>query len=481
MMHPRTTVLLGGLVAASGAGCASDAERRAFDRWTRLDTAHFVDRPAAETRAGAMAVPQTAGDADVVVAVDAGPLTLDAMVAHALRHNPRVRAAFERWKAAIEEVPQARALPDPQVGIALMIDEVDAGGDYMGERYSIQQMFPWFGKLAAREGVALEAARAAERRYEAERLATAARVRQAYHEHRLSLRSIEIAGQNRGLLEQVEGLSRAMLRTGQASQPQVLRAQMELAELDAQLESLVDLARATAADLNAAVGRPAATRVTVDAAEAFPSPDIDPGALSRRLARGSAELAAMRADAAEQRASLVSTRRDRWPDVMLGVSYGRGTQDRLAMMDGGGADEVEVMASVTLPLWPSRYDAAERQSLARFAAATGDLVDRTLTLDAELTRAVYRFRDARRRQALYADTLLPSARQAQSAVLAAYRAGDPVAGSFTELIDAHRVLLEFELAEVRAAVEAQQALAEIELLIGGPIDDARPGMEPDDE
>src|SRR5437879_6936661 len=49
----------------------------------------------------------------------AEPLRVDALVAEALKQNPEIEAARQRWRAAQERAPQARALDDPEFKIEL--------------------------------------------------------------------------------------------------------------------------------------------------------------------------------------------------------------------------------------------------------------------------------------------------------------------------------------------------------------------------
>jgi outer membrane protein TolC len=67
---------------------------------------------------------------------------------------------------------------------------------------------------------------------------------------------------------------------------------------------------------------------------------------------------------------------------------------------------------------------------------------------------------------LYGDTLLPKARESLKATEAAFRAGR---ASFTDLVDAERVLLEFQLSQERALASYAQRLAELEMLVGSAI------------
>ncbi len=46
-------------------------------------------------------------------------------LAYAALNNPGLEAAFNRWKAALEEVPQVKSLPDPRFNYKYFIQEVE--------------------------------------------------------------------------------------------------------------------------------------------------------------------------------------------------------------------------------------------------------------------------------------------------------------------------------------------------------------------
>jgi len=79
---------------------------------------------------------------------------------------------------------------------------------------------------------------------------------------------------------------------------------------------------------------------------------------------------------------------------------------------------------------------------------------------------LYRFRDADRRLELYARSLVPKGEESVEASDTAYRTG---AGTFLDLLDAQRGLLEFELEAARAEADRGRALAELERLTGAPL------------
>jgi len=408
-------------------------------------------------------------------------------VDYALRHSPALAAAYQDWRAAAERVPQARSLPDPQLGIGLVFDQVEQDAGYMGERYSISQRFPWFGKLGLQGDIAVEDVRLAARRYEAQRLQVAEQVTGAWFELAWLHAAHAVAAENRALLVSLESMTRARYRVGEAALADVNRVQVELGRIDDQLRSLEDSRGPAKARLNALLGRPADAPLRTDfgkpSAQDVPElPRLDDAqwlTVARTYNPGLA--AAEHAVARESRAEALA-RRDYYPDVTLGLEYGRDANARMARMDGGGADTVAGMISFSLPIRRGRIAAGVREAQARLTAAAHAARAEAFDLEVELQRALFAKRDTARRMQLYGSTLLPKARQSLAAVEAAYLTGE---AGFSDLIEAHRVVLEFSLAHERAAADRGRAIAAIRSLVGASLEDlqtlAAPQTESADE
>ena len=74
-------------------------------------------------------------------------ISLEKLLTYAAYHNPELEAAFDRWKAALEKIPQVRALPDPRLTYAYYIENVETRVGPQRHRLDLSQTFPWFGKL----------------------------------------------------------------------------------------------------------------------------------------------------------------------------------------------------------------------------------------------------------------------------------------------------------------------------------------------
>lgn len=80
-------------------------------------------------------------DQPAAVALDASS-TLDDYVRHALFHSPAVEAAYQRWRVAAEQLPQARSLPDPRLTLGFYLDEVETRTGAQQARVGLLQAFP---------------------------------------------------------------------------------------------------------------------------------------------------------------------------------------------------------------------------------------------------------------------------------------------------------------------------------------------------
>ena len=402
-----------------------------------------------------------AGEASPAAELPAEP-TLDAYLRHGALHSPELRALFEEWRAALERVPQVTALPEPTLGYAYYVEQVETRAGPQRHRLMLQQKLPWFGTLRLRGDVAQAEARAAYERLEAARLALGHRVRDAYYELYYLARAIDITRENVQLLEYVESVARSLYRVKRAEYADVIRTQVELDKLRDQLATLEDTRRPIAARLNAALDRPPGAPVPWPKAmphERLAAADAEVLAWMRE---SSPELEAIEAEIARQGSAVELARKGYYPDFGVGVSYIE-TGHAAVHNSDSGKDPVIVELMVELPIWRSKYAAAEREARARLRSARHALAARRNALTSDIELALFKLRDADRKISLYTGTLLPRAEQGLKATETAYKGAK---ASLTDLIDAERVLLAFRLARERALADHAQRLAELEALVG---------------
>ncbi|MDA0321968.1 MAG: TolC family protein [Verrucomicrobia bacterium] len=391
--------------------------------------------------------------------------TLSACLTYSALNNPGLEAAFHQWLAALEKIPQVKALPDPRVTYANFIESVETRVGPQEQKFGVAQMFPWFGILDLRGDIAAQQAKAAYERYESMKFNLFRQVKSGYYEYFYLSRAIAITEENMDLMKRIESVAQAKYKAG-APVAGVIKAQVELGKLDERVRSLKDLRQPVASRLNAALGR------THDAPLPWPTnapahrADFVDEDLFALLHGQNPELRGLEHDVAREEKAIRLARRAGYPDFMLGVDYIQTGEALNPDMAGSGKDPVVAMLAIDVPLWRGKYRAGVREATRRREAAELARNDRRNLLDAALRMALYRFRDADRKINLYGKTLVPQAEQSLNVTEEAYRAGSV---DFLNLIDAERLLLEFQLAHERASVDREIALAEIEMLVGRPL------------
>jgi outer membrane protein TolC len=389
--------------------------------------------------------------------------TLEDCLLHAERQNPGLEAAFHRWKAAVERIPQVRSLPDPRLSYAYFLRSVETRVGPQEHTLTLTQTFPWFGKLAAQGDAAVEVARAAEKRYEALRLRVFHAVIRAYAEHYYLARSIEITGENLELMTHWEEVARARFRAGTGTHAAVVQAQVELGVLTDRLGTLRDRRGAVLAQLNSLLSRSADTALSAPDSLPDETSDATDEELLALLREASPELLALQFEVKRKRRELDLAGKAFYPDFTLGAGYVFTGDAINPELEDSGKDPLTAQVAINVPIWRGRYAAAEREAEALLHAARREHEDRTLALEAGVKGVAFELRDAGRKVRLYRDTLIPKAEQSLQATSTAFEAGRL---EFLNVIEAQRVLLEFQLAYQRALSDQLARLAKLEMLVG---------------
>ncbi len=441
------------LAALTAAGCAPAGPEHP-SRFARTDYRQLL-RDAAEQ----------SGPAGASSALPDKP-SLDDYLTHAAARNPQMRAAFARFRAAVERIPQVTSLPDPKLSYTYYVREVETRVGPQRQAVSMSQTFPWLGKLRLAGDAAAANARATWQRFQQVRLSTFHEVRSAYYEYHYLARSLEITRENLKLLKSVEKILLTRYKSDSAKRTDLIRLQVEIGRLDDRLTSLGDRRSAASARLAAAVHLPDRDRPLPWPTDELELREDDPNdqQLVNALRKRSPALAALdeQVDAADARVQLA--RKGYYPDVSLGLTWiDTASSDRPGRPSDDGKDAWLAAVSVNLPIWWDRIRAGIAEARHQRLAASLDKSSRTQTLIAELREASFRYRDAGRKIRLYQRILLPKAREAVEVTQTAYQGNT---AGFTDLIDAQRVLLEFQLSLARARTDRAMGLSKLTSLVG---------------
>jgi len=382
---------------------------------------------------------------------------------YASLNNAELKAKFEEWKAAVEQVPQAKSLPDPKFTYGYFIEEVETKVGPQRQKFEIMQTFPWFGVIEARADRAAAKAKAAHKRYQAKKLELFQEVKYAFYEYSYLAKAIEITKQNLELITHFEEIARSRYITAITSHPDIIRAQIELAVLEDRLESLKELRPAITAKLNSILNRPTSSDLPWPKPPRYQQVSIDFSQLYAMIIQNNPDLQAMDYEIEAARSTEKLAKKKSFPHFGIGVGYIDTAHARASGVDDSGKDPIIAMFSLTLPIWADNYKAAQRQARAQLYQKTHEKTQMENTFAAKAQQLLYEFEDSNRKIKLYRDVIILKAKEMLVASETAYQAGTI---DFLSLIDAQRILLKYELFYERSLAENAQKLAKIEMLTG---------------
>jgi len=425
-------------------GCVSERERTARTAWDSLYSS--FDPPEAEP------APITSESA------------LEDYVRLALRRNPRFKAQAQRWSADLERVPQAWAFPNPRVSYGGFLEPVETRIGPQRHTVSASQRVPWPGKLSAASEVALEQAGVSEAQTETMRLRVVAEVTRAYANYWELGREVAITRDTLALVQHWESVAQIRLQAGGTSAHRdVIKAQVEIGRLEDRLASLNDARRMRIQRLLALLDLPQNASLPWPSTLPGRSLALDNNEVLQHLSQHSPFLAELDRKVDTQERAVARAKQAYFPDFMVGLTHINVGHARASGVSNSGDDAWIVNLGVDLPVWIGRYAAGVSEAEARLRAAELDREAADDTLAADVTDALFDYRDAERKLILYRDSLVPKAEESLQVTASAYESGE---SDFLNVLDAERVLLDFHLARERALANRITALAELELLTG---------------
>ncbi|MCP4152122.1 MAG: TolC family protein [bacterium] len=381
----------------------------------------------------------------------------------AAQNNPGLKAAFNRWKAALEKIPQVRALPDPTFNFSYFIREVETRVGPQKGKIGVKQMFPWFGKLKLKGNAAMEAANAEQQRYENAKLVLFYNVKKIYYQYYFVNRSISLLKKNIQLLHSLEGVLMAKYRAGTAPYSILLKIQVELEKLKDRLASKKDLLGPVQAQLNAALNRDISQQLPVPKQIPYEMSSLNQSLLANVLKTNNPRLKALDHMVEMGQTQIKLAKKNYSPDFSLGLTYVVTAQTPMTGVSGSGKDPIAASLSLRIPIWSKKNKAAVNAAAAGFRAAQNNRLEKENNLLAQLKMVYFSYKDALRKMKLYKESLLPRAEQTLEVTRSAFEAGN---NDFMDFIDSQRNLLAFQLEYEGALTRQAQRLAELQMLVG---------------
>jgi outer membrane protein TolC len=450
----------------------------------------------------------------------------------AAKNNPAVLQKFTEYQAALQKIPQAGSLPDPELSIGVFLSPMELINGNQSADMRLMQMFPWFGVLKSAKDEMSLMANAKFELFRDAKLQLYYDVQKTWYELYKTQKAISISEKNIEILKIIERLSIVKYKTGSSessvntsatqvnstgatqnnntgsSEMQIMggnqvssgssisnqtssamqtssmssssgtisladlyRIQIEAGDLENNIANLENQRNTITAQLNSYLNRPVITPV-------FTPETVAPDSLGLSLIEVSDSMLAknpmlgmleFEKQSIQARKHMVS--RMGYPMVGLGLNYSliSKTNNGMATPSMNGKDMIMPMVTVTLPIYRKKYNAMVKEADLLETASSQNYQATSNLLENEYYQAIQLYQDAHRRVKLY-DNQYQLASKSLDLMLKSFSVSS---SGLTDVLRIRQQTHDYELKQVEAVADLNTAIAWLKRLGNLEIDENR--------
>lgn len=437
------------------------------------------------------------------------------------KNNPTVMQRYNEYQAALQKIPQASSLPDPQLEMGFFLSPMELMAGNQVADVKLMQMFPWFGVLKnAKDEMSLMA----KAKYEAfvdAKLQVYLDVQSIWFDLYKVRQNLIISANNLELLKTIERLSIAKLKTGSTSNASnsasgkmqgngasglsassggmsdgmnnnarssglvtsakangvsapmnaamssgnsslvdIYRIQTEIQELENSILLLKNEKQIIQSKFNSQLNRNLQLPVAVINSLPVEPLDIAYLTVSDSMFVNNPMLTMLKYDQLSIDARKRMQQKMGLPMVGVGLNYSVISKSEMSTSPMNGQDMIMPMLSVTLPIYRKKYKAMQTESGYLKAASKNNYVATANALKIAYLEALQQYHDAKRRIKLYQNQR--ELTQKSVDILLKSFAASTV--GLTEIVQVQQQMLDYEMKEVEAVVDYNKAISQLKRL-----------------
>lgn len=387
---------------------------------------------------------------------------LDHYLQEAAQNNPELQALVYEYRSILEQAPQVGTLPDPEVMFMYFANPRNYSNPFSRMTLSATQRFPWFGSLNTAEKKVQNIARAQLEKVINTRNRLFRDIKKVWFWMYEINHHIKVFQENLELLSMLESTADILYETGEASQVDLIRIQIERDKILTLIKQMEERLEPLQIQFNTLLNRDPHAVINVPMPMETNTLALSPSEILAKIQAQSPQLSRLDYNKQAAEYALEEARLSGLPSFGVGVEAMAPNYMYMPLMPG---DRTALVAklSIKVPLYRNRYNAQQREARLdiRSIEAQQTEVGNRLLADAE--KRLQQYSDAQYRIDLYEDQLMPKTRQALEIAIEAY---STEVGNFEELIQLQRQILDYEMGLNTAYVERNIAVAELEYLYG---------------
>jgi outer membrane protein TolC len=435
----------------------------------------------------------------------------------AAKNNPAVLQKFSEYQAALQKIPQAGSLNDPQLSIGVFMKPMELVNGNQVADLRLMQMFPWFGVLKnARDEMSMMA-NARFELFRDTKLQLYYDIKRTWYELYKIQKEISVSEKNIEILQAIERLALVRFKaapsgsggttssgTGMSSGSSVgktaggesgmqtmgtnpgisgsstpiqslsplqigamgspsgnsglvdlYRIQIEAGELENNIALLKNQKRTAIALFNNYLNRSSDSPVFAGESLEIDTLGLSLAAVSDSILAKNPMLSMLEFESQSLDAHKKMINGMGYPMVGLGVNYSLISKNPMSASSMNGSDMIMPMVTVTLPIYRKKYNAMVNEAELLKSATSQNYQATSNSLKTEYYQAVQKYQDAQRRVKLYKNQY-QLASKSLDLILKSFSTSS---SALTDVLRVRQQTLDYELKEVEAIVDLNTAIA----------------------
>lgn len=443
----------------------------------------------------------------------------------ASNNSPLLRQKFAEYEAALQKIPQAAALQDPELSVGVFLKPMELVGGRQLTDMTLMQMFPWFGVLRNAKDEMSLMANAKFEEFRDSKLQVFYDVQRTWYELYKLRKNISISEKNVEILKSIENLALIRYRTAPAgssagsqqgsssasissssqgsggsggmsgmngnnpsgsaaasaprssgsmqngsmaasssgtSLSDLYRIKIEISDLENNIAFLKDQENSLVAKFNSFLNRAPLTRVYSADTLVADSLDLSLGEVSDSINAKNPMLGMLEYEKQSYEARKKMVKAMGFPMIGLGINYSLiGKSEMTEGSDMNGKDMVMPMVRMTLPIYRKKYRSMQKEAELLSRSSAEKYSATGNDLQAEYYEAVQMYQSARRRISLY-DEQYQLASKTLDLVLRSFSTSG---ANLTDVLRVRQQTLNYELSRTEAAADLNTSVAWLKRLM----------------
>ena len=385
--------------------------------------------------------------------------TLDEYLQTAAENNPKLKSSYAQFEAAMQQAPQVSSLPDPTLTMSAFGRMIETRVGAQEARFSVMQMFPWFGTLQAKEDASVLMAEAKFQNYLDMRNQLFFEIKSVYAELYAIEETIQLKKENLTILDSYHELSLSRFKSGNAPMVNVIKVDIQREAAITEIELLEKIRKPLETRFNLILNRQPESAVQIQDTLVFKNDEmlVDP----KDQFENHPSVTGLEKQKESYEMQQIVAQKEGLPMLGLGIDYSIISKRTDANPEMNGQDAIMPMLTVTLPIFRKKYRAAKKEAEFMASSMEQEQEAQKNELESAYEMTLYDLKKAEQLIALYQKQLVSSG-QASKLLISGF--SNSII-DFEEVLQMNQDILMLQTQKIEAIKDGFTAKAKLDYLI----------------